>query len=278
MRDIYKKMEEMERDYVHGSSWYFEQASLLIRKIRPREIEKFKDWLAALRPGMGPLRMILDILGEIEIEGKNDLAVLSKVLINERREAGRRLKWNIPGSLGTVMSISYSSAVSSIISAGKVGKVFLLRSGPGKEYKKAYEDYSSHVKVTVIPDSAMAFFMRETENVLVGFDAVHPDGFIWNKIGTYPLLLTAARFERKVFAAGESYKASLTKVSKPALRTILIAGRKVHLPLIEEAPLECVREIVTDLGVLKPSSDAVELMYKSFKEGVKNRYKEERER
>jgi len=276
MDGLRDKMKRMERDYAHGSSWYFEQAAILMAEIELDQIESFKLWLAGLRPGMASIMMILDIMEENRIESKGDLSLLSSVLIEEKRETERKLRSQKLGDLGTVMTISYSSAVSSILSSSQVDRVFLLRSSPGMEYRNAYQDYSSFTEVTVIPDSSVSYFMGGTENVLIGFDSALSEGFLINKIGTYPLLLSAANFGKKVIAVGESFKASTAKNSDVKFKKIFVGKKRMNIPIFERVPLKFVRELVTDLGIYEPTERNVAAMYSTFREDVGRKYQKMR--
>ncbi|MEM1613544.1 MAG: hypothetical protein QXP25_01380 [Thermoplasmatales archaeon] len=267
--EIKKMMRELERDYVHGSSWYFSRISEILKSVD--DFEEFTLWLEKLRPGMAPLSLVSEILKEFHPRGKEDLEYLSSVLLDEINEAKIRIGKNAPRNLGNVITVSYSSAVLSLISNANVDRVYLLRSNPGTEYRDAAREYGKFSDVVVIPDSSCAYFAGKADYVLTGFDGIYRNGFISNKIGTRPLLISAAEEGKDVIAAGESYKAQLENPSDMAMKKIRKTDGSLKIPLLELIPLKYITKIISDIGTLEPSEISVQKMYSSFRGRIESR-------
>lgn len=118
------------------------------------------------------------------------------------------------------------------------------------------------IPVTFIVDSALGFYLRETDLVLIGADCVCADGSIVNKIGTFPLAATAKAMRRRVVVVAESFKfrpelkdplsvleirSSEEIVSKNRLHEV-----KVVNPAFDVTPPQFIDDIVTEIGIIKP--------------------------
>ena len=62
------------------------------------------------------------------------------------------------------------------------------------------------VPVTVIPDSAVAFYMGKVDMVLVGAQGVVENGGVLNKMGTLQVAIVAKLYNKPLYVASESYK------------------------------------------------------------------------
>ncbi len=158
-------------------------------------------------------------------------------------------------------------AVSAIIKAHEQGKkvrVFATETRPWRQgliTAQALAD--SGVDVTLIVDSAVGFFMRETDLVIVGADTVTADGTIINKIGTSQVALAASVYSVPVIVCAETYKFSkATLEGKPVVieeRDVAevveqnkLKGVKVRNPVFDATPSKYITAIITELGIYSP--------------------------
>lgn len=131
--------------------------------------------------------------------------------------------------------------------------------------KTSRELAQARIPVTLILDSAVGFFMKDVDAVVVGADALRREGIV-NKIGT-SLLAFAAKYHNKPFyvvanilkidkrenfkieerPAAEVYRKIIT-APKSSLR-----GIKIRNPAFDITPWKYVTAVITDEGVMKPS-------------------------
>lgn len=64
------------------------------------------------------------------------------------------------------------------------------------------------IKTSLIVDSAVRYFMKEVDIVIMGADAVTANGSVINKIGTSQVALSAKESRKNVIIAAETYKFS----------------------------------------------------------------------
>lgn len=76
----------------------------------------------------------------------------------------------------------------------------------GSGFKAAERLTEAGIPVTVILDSAAAYFMERVDIVLLGAEGVVESGGIVNKIGTCQLAMVAKLYNKPLYVAAESYK------------------------------------------------------------------------
>ncbi|WP_291765442.1 hypothetical protein [Caldivirga sp. UBA161] len=245
-------LEEMINDKVHGASWYFLKLADLI-EAGYREginVESMINDISMIRPGMAPLENIAELLNQV------NPVKLAKAIRAYWREAGEGIRVNsltLKGRVKVMVTISYSS--NARLLAESVGaRIIALESHPGGEGKM----WSSHGGL-IVPDLTMSYFMTNADALVMGSDGLY-EGFIVNKIGSLPLVLTARYFGKPVIIVLESFKA---RKSKPMImHKINVNG--IEVPLFDEIPLNLVDILVTDVGVF--TSISVDYIASKFKE------------
>jgi len=116
----------------------------------------------------------------------------------------------------SVMMHSYSRTAMGIVrrAAENLGlrlSVYLTESRPIGEGLAAAEELSrlgEGVRVRVIVDSAVRYFMKDVDRVIVGADAVAANGAVVNKVGTSVVALAAKEARVNFYVAAETYKFS----------------------------------------------------------------------
>lgn len=62
------------------------------------------------------------------------------------------------------------------------------------------------IKVSTIPNSAVAYAMEQVDRVVVGAEAVTSNAGIISRLGTYQIALVAKAYSKEFFVAAEQYK------------------------------------------------------------------------
>lgn len=118
------------------------------------------------------------------------------------------------------------------------------------------------IKSTVIPDSAIGFYMEKVDLVVVGAEAVVKNGGIINRIGCYPLAVCAKAVNKPFYVLVESYKFSqLYPLKQEDIPTKLkFRGNCEGIPEVDYTPPNLVTLLITDLGPLATAAVSDVLM------------------
>jgi ribose 1,5-bisphosphate isomerase len=119
------------------------------------------------------------------------------------------------------------------------------------------------IKVNYCIDAAIGYIMRDITKVLVGCDAILADGSIVNKIGTFPISITANKFGIPVVVAGGTYKFDAqTILGEPepiehrdpseVISQRILPKANVMNPAFDITPAEYVHSLITEKGITKP--------------------------
>ena len=141
---------------------------------------------------------------------------------------------------------------------GKDFTVFVTETRPLKQgLITARELLDSRIKIVYGVDSDMGFLMKKCTKVLVGCDAILPDGSIVNKIGTLPMAIVAKAFGKPFMVAGlttkfthkvEIEEREPEEVEDPKK----LRGAKIINPAFDITPGDYVDFIITEKGIVKP--------------------------
>jgi translation initiation factor 2B subunit (eIF-2B alpha/beta/delta family) len=116
------------------------------------------------------------------------------------------------------------------------------------------------IKINLIVDAAVGYFIPKTDLVLVGADSISEDDFV-NKIGTFALGVLARRHKKPFWVAAEETKF----ISREARGYPAISGEPAEVwqqsqphitclnPYFEVIPLDLVDKILTNQGILTSS-------------------------
>lgn len=102
----------------------------------------------------------------------------------------------------SVLTLSRSSTVDTALERVEPRAVYVAESRPGGEGRAVSENLADDAHVTLLPDAALAHAIatQDVDAVLVGADAVLPDGRLVNKVGTRGAALAAAREDIPCYA------------------------------------------------------------------------------
>lgn len=171
-----------------------------------------------------------------------------------------------------------SAAVAAIVKAheqGKVRMVYATESRPKLQGRITVRQLAEKkVPVTYIVDSAMRYYMKDVDIVIVGADTIASNGAVINKIGTSQLALIAHERRVPFLVCAESYKfspqtvhGSLVTIEERNPSEVLdrkeFPGVRIANPVFDATPAEYIDAIVTELGVIPPSA-AYEMVVSNF--------------
>ncbi len=141
---------------------------------------------------------------------------------------------------------------------GKDFTVFVTETRPLKQGLITAKDLlASGIRIVYGVDSDMGYLMKKSTKVLVGCDAILPDGSIVNKIGTLPMAIVAKAFGKPFIVAGLTSKLTHKveieerdpkEVEDPAK----LKGAKIINPALDITPADYVDFIITEKGIVKP--------------------------
>lgn len=171
----------------------------------------------------------------------------------------------------TIMTHCNSSAAISIMAAahkdGKNISVIATESRPRWQGHLTIRQLDeTGIKTSLIVDSAVRYFMKEVDLVVMGADAVTANGSVINKIGTSQLALAAHEARKNVIIAAETYKFSPKSLLGELIEieernsSEVIADEKlrefsnvsVKNPAFDVTPREYIDLICTEVGAIPP--------------------------
>ena len=171
----------------------------------------------------------------------------------------------------TIMTHCNSNAAISIMTAahkdGKNINVIATESRPRWQGHLTIRQLDEKgIKTSLIVDSAVRYFMKEVDLVVMGADAVTANGSVINKIGTSQLALAAHEARKNVIIAAETYKFSPRSLLGELIEieernsSEVIADEKlrefpnvsVKNPAFDVTPREYIDLICTEVGAIPP--------------------------
>lgn len=131
---------------------------------------------------------------------------------------------------------------------------------------KALND--AEIPTTYIVDSAVRTFMKDTDLVIVGADAITIKGAVVNKIGTSQIALAAYEARKNVIVAAETYKFAPQTIlgkyieieERPASEVLsgelasTLPFVHVRNPVFDVTPARYVDVIATEIGAVPPEA------------------------
>jgi ribose 1,5-bisphosphate isomerase len=175
---------------------------------------------------------------------------------NEIAKRGSRLIKN----KSVIMTHCHSGEALSVVKqAWKEGKkitVYATETEPKEQgIITARELAKLKIPVILIVDSAIEFFIKDVDMVIVGTDAIRKNGIV-NKIGTYPLALVAWEHKKPFYVVGNTLKLDKRKkliIEERNPDEVYVEHMKmlkVRNPAFDVTPWKYVKRIVTEKGIL----------------------------
>jgi len=220
------------------------------------------------------IRAVMRYDGETVADAKADINIRANDFIENSENAIRHI-----GEIGakrvrdgdTIMTHCNSSAAISIIATahkqGKNIRVIVTESRPrwqGHLTIKQLDDEG--IRTSLIVDSAVRYFMKDIDIVVMGADAVTVNGSVINKIGTSQLALCAHEARKNVIIAAETYKFSprsllgeLVEIEERSSSEVIPNEKlkgythvSVRNPAFDVTPREYIDIICTEVGAIPP--------------------------
>ncbi len=220
------------------------------------------------------VRAVMRYEGEDIAEAKANIKKLADEFITNSENAVRKI-----GEIGarrvrdgdTIMTHCNSSAALSIMAeahaSGKNINVIATESRPRMQGHITIKQLDAlGIKTSLIVDSAVRYFMKDIDLVIMGADAVTANGSVINKIGTSQVALAAREARKNVIIAAETYKFSPRTllgelveieerdsdevISKEKLREF--SNIRVNNPAFDVTPREYIDLICTEVGAIPP--------------------------
>ena len=241
-----------------------------------REIEKVGNYLLSTRPTAVSLKNAiyyvlnrmhgenLDELRESVIRSADEFIKLSLEAVEKIGKFGAE---RIRDGSTILTHCNSSAALATIIQAhrdGKNIKVFNTETRPWLQgHITARTLANEGIDVTMIVDSAVRYFMRDIDIVIVGADTIASNGAVINKIGTSQIALIAHEARVPFIVAAETYKFSpetvigkLVEIEERPASEIAnpddFPGVKFRNPVFDATPPEYIDAIITERGVISP--------------------------
>lgn len=251
--------------------------ALTVKENFDEEMRKASERLLNTRPTavslFNAINFVMNYSGESIDEKRESLVRRAEMFIEWVDSARERI-----GKIGakrirdgsTVMTHCNSSSALSVIKRaydeGKDIEVIATESRPrfqGHLTAKELADYG--IKVTLIVDSAVRYFMKDVDAVVVGADTITANGALINKVGTSQLALSAKEARVPFMVAAETYKFSpktlfgeLVVIEERDEKEVLDGellnhpNIRVRNPAFDVTPRDYIDLIITEIGAIPP--------------------------
>ena len=196
----------------------------------------------------------------------------ASLFLNRMREAPKKiseLALEVIPSGSTAMTHCHSSIAVAVIrraaERGLLRKIYVTETRPLYQGRITSRQLSGcGAPVAFIVDSAAGFYMKESDVMIVGADAIAMNGDVANKVGTYLMAALAKQLGKRVLVCAESYKIA-TKARMGAdipveFRSaseiysrdpVDIGGPEILNPAFDITPGRLIDFIVTELGIVR---------------------------
>lgn len=246
-----------------------------------KEIDRIASLLIATRPTAVSLpNAVRFVVSKLASMKDADVATLRKIVVSRADEFIHTSKNAVRmiGEIGArriskgdvVMTHCNSQCALAVIKTafkqGKQIKAFVTESRPSRQGFISVRELSKiGVPTTVIVDSAVRYFIRDVDKVVVGADSIAANGAVVNKIGTSQIALVAHEARVPLFVAAESYKfhpgtlvGSLVEIEERDPKEIVnpkrFPGVKIRNPVFDVTPPEYIDLIITERGIVPPQA------------------------
>jgi translation initiation factor 2B subunit (eIF-2B alpha/beta/delta family) len=144
-----------------------------------------------------------------------------------------------------VVTLSRSGTVARALEEASLSEAVVAESLPGGEGVGFAEELD--LRTHVVPDSCVAGEVENADAVLVGADAVLPDGNAVNKVGSLAAALAARHFDVPFLVVTSADKIAPADEDEYENEYVEVHGS--HVPIFERVPSELV-ETITEEGTL----------------------------
>ncbi len=232
------RVKMIKNDEIHGASWLAREAILVLSMVsteyKPGNVNDYLNRMKSLaihlmniRPSMGAINNLVgDILFKLVEKSKttSNIIEMKTFVSNKIKELNRNSERNIinvsknayklfPDQCN-ILTHSFSSTVIEAIKFAYKNKkeiqVMVTESRPLFDGRKTANILSKYgIPTTIMTDAAAGFFIGNVDMVLLGADSLLTNGEIINKVGTYPIVLSAAYQGIPVYILADTGKLNL---------------------------------------------------------------------
>jgi ribose 1,5-bisphosphate isomerase len=143
---------------------------------------------------------------------------------------------------------------------GKKITVYATETRPKKQGIKTAKELSRlGIHVILIIDSAVEFFIKDVDILIVGSDAIRKEGVV-NKIGTYTMAVVAREHKKPFYVVGNTLKLDRRKkliIEERSPSEIYVEHMRtleVRNPAFDVTPWKYIKRVVTEKGILTPGN------------------------
>ncbi len=273
--------EEIREMQTHSSSVVAVKATRALTELTEREFATVEEYTRALERNAAVLRRanpshaslqnaVREVVHQVEaddpetVEAAKTLTetaiqdVVARVEAGKTRAAENALEYLSDGE--TILTHDYSSTVIEALeqatARGMTFDVYATEARPRYIGRKTARRLATldGVEVTLITDSAHGHFLEGCTRVLLGMDCI-VDGFLYNRVGTFPIASTAAQLDVPVtvlgsaakivtegFAFENEYRTPVEVMAEPA------EGFAIENPAYDATPVSLLESAITDEG------------------------------
>ncbi|MBU2523556.1 MAG: translation initiation factor eIF-2B [Nanoarchaeota archaeon] len=217
--------------------------------------EKHKKILISLRPTEPMLWKVLDLVD------KKPMNEIVKHFDEAQQKINQSVIKIIRNNSKIFTHCHSTNVVNALIYAKKHGKkfeVFNTETRPLFQGRKTAKELSkAKIKTTLITDLEIGRFLKDTDVVFLGSDALLKNGDVINKIGSAMISELASNHKIPVYIIADSWKFSAkdVKIEERTYKEVWKnAPRDIKIKNLsfEKVPSKYLKAIISELGILKP--------------------------
>lgn len=263
LEDLLKKLKSLE---IQGAKEIAIHSLRFLRSFAKekgfgKEFDRVANKIEKTRPTAVVLHNCLEIVKkERNIETINKLLRQLNQATNEIAKRGSRL---IKDGYVIMTHCHSGEACALIEQAWKEGKkitVYATETEPKHQGIITSKELSRKgMKVILIIDSAIEFFIKDVDILIVGCDSFRKEGVV-NKIGTYPMAVVAKEHKKPFYVVGNTLKLDKRKnliIEERSPHEVYVEHMKtleVRNPAFDITPWKYIKRIVTEKGVMTPTN------------------------
>jgi ribose 1,5-bisphosphate isomerase len=244
------------------------------------DLKRIADRLYSTRPTAVSLRngILLTLKGaqnepdidsiKSHIRKQSDDFVESAVMARERiAEVGSK---RVPKGSTVLTHCNSMAALTTIHRAFEDGRIEMVFSTESRPWRQGHITtkwlLERGIPVTMIVDSAVRYFMKDIDIVMVGADTITANGAVINKIGTSQIALSAHESRVPFIVCAETFKfsketllGSLVEIEDRGPKEVAdplqpedFNGARILNPVFDATPPEYIDAIATEMGIVSP--------------------------
>jgi ribose 1,5-bisphosphate isomerase len=226
-----------------------------------KEFENASKKIEKARPTAVVLHNCLEIL--MKNKSIETINKLLRKLSQANKEIAKRGSRLIKDGYSIMTHCHSGEALAVIEQAWKEGKkitVYATETDPKHQgIKTARELGRKGINVILIIDSAIEFFIKNVDIVMVGCDAIRKEGIV-NKIGTCPMAVVAREYKKPFYVVGNTLKLDKRKkliieerspyeIYHEHMKTLEIKN-----PAFDITPWKFISRVITEKGIMTPGN------------------------